>query len=264
MRKEILFLFVVCFLLGFCVANVSAQEEEPKSQLFFIHYDQVIPGMVDKYEEAAKGIVAKLSENNMTELKYTVAMTNDLNYLYVYELENMADLDKNPWQDLEKKIGKEAMDAMWQPYDNTYTMHKNYLIRLWPDLSYTPETSNEQMAEMNFRHWDFYYVDPDKGDEAREIAKQWLELYKSKNITTGYRLYTGDIGTEVPVYVAVQWAKSPAEFYAQNAKNEELLGEEGQALLDKTMAITHKFEQKDGWIRPDLSYMPETGEMTEK
>lgn len=263
MRHKVFILLLVGLVFNLGAFSILAQEEEPKSQLFFIHEDVVKPSMVSQYEEAVKGVVAKLKENNMTSLSHTVAMSEDFHYSYIYQIENMAALDANPWKELKKKIGEEAMEAMWKGYEGTYSKHKSFLARLQPSLSYTPETTSEESEAMNFRHWSFYYVNPDKGDEAREISKEWVALFTSKKIPTGYRMYTGGIGTEVPLYIVVQWAKNAAEFYAQNAKNNELLGEEGQALSEKTMAITKKFKQKDGWIRPDLSYRPEE-EMTAK
>ncbi|MFQ5770050.1 MAG: hypothetical protein ACE5HX_05915 [bacterium] len=263
MRHKVFILLLVGLVLNLWAFSILAQEEEPKSQLYFIHEDVVKPSMVSKYEEAVKGVVAKLTENNMTSLSHVVAMSEDFHYSFIAQIENMADLDKSPWKELEKKIGEEAMKAMWKGYEGTYYKHHSFLVRLRPDLSYTPETTSEESEEMNFRHWSFYYVNPDKWNEAREISKEWVALFKSKKIPTGYRMYTGGIGTEVPLYIVVQWAKNAAEFYAQAAKNDELLGEEGEALGAKTMAITRKFEQKNGWIRPDLSYMPEE-EMTAK
>ena len=61
----------------------------------------------------------------------------------------------------------------------------------------------------------------------------------------------------------VQSAKNAADFESKNAKVNELLGEEAQELMQRTMAITRKFETKTGWMRPDLSYMP-SEEMTAK
>ena len=56
--------------------------------------------------------------------------------------------------------------------------------------------------------------------------------------------------------MVVQWAKSADEFYAQQAENREALGDAAD-LSKRTMALTRKFESYDGWIRPDLSYLPD-------
>lgn len=266
MKGKILILVVVGLLVNLCGLNVYAQEEESQSQLFRIHEDVVKPSMVNKFEEARKGLLAKLMENNITSMSYRVAVTDDFHYMMVSEIENMAALDKNPWQELREKMGDEESRAMAKWNDGTYDMHHTYLARLQHNLSYTPENAGENSEEMNFRHWSFYYINPDKAEEAREIAKEWHDLYTKKNIPSGYgyRIYTGGIGTEVPLYVVVQSAKNAADFEARNAKVNELLGEDAQELMQRTMAITRKFDTKTGLMRPDLSYMPETEEMTKK
>ena len=263
MREKILIVVVVGLLVNLFALNVYAQEEESQSQLFVIHEDVVKPSMVGKFEEARKGLLAKLKEHNMTSMSYRVAVTDDFHYMMISEIENMAALDKNPWQELREKMGDEESRAMAKWNDETYDMHHSYLVRLQHNLSYTPENAGENSEEMNFRHWSFYYINPDKAEEAKEIAKEWHTLFASKKIPTGYRIYTGGMGTEVPLYVVVQWAKNAAEFQAQDAKTNELLGEEGKELSQRTFAITRKFETKTGWMRPDLSYMP-SEEMTAK
>ena len=120
------------------------------------------------------------------------------------------------------------------------------------------------MEEGNFRHWDFYHINPDKEDEASAIGKEWHALYASKNISTAYRVYKGGLGTEMPTYVVVVSAKNAADYAAQNQKIMEMLGEEGKALNEKTMTITNSFRSVNGWFRPDLSYLPQTDEMTAK
>ncbi len=256
MREKILIMVVVGFLVNLCALNVYAQEEEPKGQLFVIHEDVVKPSMVGKYEEATKSVVAKLKANNMTSISYVMAVADDFHYYWISEIENLAALDENPWQELEKKIGEDEMKAMWDGYDDTEDMHHTWLARLRPDLSYTPENAGENSEEMNFRHWDWYYINSGKGTEAKAIAKERHDLYTKKNIQSSYRIFTGGLGTEQPLYVVLQSAKNAADFEANNAKVMELLGEDAQDLMQRTLAITRKFDTKTGWMRPELSYMP--------
>ena len=59
----------------------------------------------------------------------------------------------------------------------------------------------------------------------------------------------------MPVIVVRSTAKDPADYYAIDMKDRELLGDEGKALFARAFAITRRFETKGGWIRPDLSTM---------
>jgi len=264
MRDKILIMVVVGLLVNLCALNVYAQEEESQSQLFFIYEAVVKPSMVGKYEEATRNVTAKLKANNMTSIRYVMSVTDDFHYYWGSEIENLAALDEDPWQELRKKLGDEEWKAMLAGYDETTDMSHTWLGRLRPDLSYTPENAGENSEEMNFLHWDWYYIESGKRAEAREIAKEWHDLYTKKNIQSSYSIFTGELGTEQPLYVVVQSAKNAADFEANNAKVNDLLGEDAEELMQRTMAITRKFETKTGWMRPDLSYMPETEEMTKK
>ena len=266
MRGKLFTLLLAVLLLQVFVWNVSAQEEGAKSKdkLYVIHEDIVKPSKVAEYEKAAKGFAEALAKADMHNLKNLVIQTDDMVYSYVSEVENMASLDERPFKELKEKMGEEAFDAMFDAYNGTFESHRNFMVRLRDDLSYTPEQSEESTEEMNFRHWDFVHYFPDKGDEAKEISKEWVELYKSKKSPMGYRTYTGGLGTDTPFYVYVAWAKDAQDFHAQNDKNRELLGDEGKDLWQRTLAITRKFEHKNGRIRPDLSYLPEEEELTAK
>ncbi|RMH90973.1 MAG: hypothetical protein D6681_14080 [Calditrichaeota bacterium] len=254
MHRKAMVWAVLCLLLFVGGFSVSAQEYKSGDQLFMVHEDFVKPSMVAEYEAAIKGFQAALRQHGVTDFGYTTAMTGDFHYLHVQPIKNMAALDGNPLEGLEKSMGKEALQAMWAKFEGCYDVHKNYLVRLSENFSYNPENVTMSDEEMNFRHWDFYFINPDKAEEARAVAKEWRELHAQKKVPYGYRIYLGGLGTEMPLYVVVQWAKNAADFADRQARVNEMLGEEGKALGVKTMALTRKFEQKNGWMRPDLSY----------
>ncbi len=244
---------LICLLFFMCLTPIQAQEVE-KSQKFIVHEDVVKPGMVAEYETASKAFNGALEEHGATGSEYLTVSLNDMRYLYVSPIENMAALDSNPLREaLNEALGEEGRKTLMSGFDGTYDTHKDYVLNLSNELSYN---SGEIVEEgVYFRHFDYYFVYPGKWDEAKAISKEWKDLYTSKNIPQGHRIYTGGLGTE-PLIMVVQWAKSADEFYAQQAKTRETLGDV-KDLMDRTMAITRKFESYDGWIRPDLSYKPE-------
>jgi hypothetical protein len=89
-----------------------------------------------------------------------------------------------------------------------------------------------------------------------ELANEWKALYESKNIQAGYWVYMGDMGTDMPLILVAQSAKSAKDYYSRTAQINATLGAEGEALLKKTWSVVRKFEEKDGFIRPDLSFLP--------
>ncbi len=265
MKGKVLVVVLAVLIVHVFAWALAAQEEEDKSpnKMFIIHEDVVKPSMVAEYEKATKGLQEALGKHGMTNLKNVVVQNDEMVYSYVSEVPNMAALDERPFAELRKKMGAEAFDAMFDEYAGTYVSHRDYMMTLRPGLSYTPEGAADS-GEMNFRHFDMAHFNPSKDDEARELAKEWVTLYENKKSPMGFRTYTGGIGTNTPFYMWVSWAKDAADFYAQNAKNRELLGEAGDDLWERSLAITDKFEHNNGRIRPDLSYLPKEEEMTAK
>jgi hypothetical protein len=58
----------------------------------------------------------------------------------------------------------------------------------------------------------------------------------------------------MPYIIFVQPAKGRVDWATLSDRQDEQLGDEGNKLLKRMMAITQKFEHKDGMMRPDLYY----------
>jgi hypothetical protein len=99
------------------------------------------------------------------------------------------------------------------------------LIVLRPDLSYMAE-STPISGERPFRKYYWWYAIPGKEQELEEVAKAYVELYESKGIDMGFRLYQTVMGPELPTYLVVENAASEADYHAQSAEVQAALGEE--------------------------------------
>lgn len=232
----------------------SSQAQEAKTQMYVVHEDLVKPNMVKEYEDACKALKEAFGEHSTEGSRYLTVSLDDMRYLFVSPIANMAALDSNFFQPVVEAMGEENFGKLMSKYDGTFTTHKDYVVSLNHDLSYN---SDEIVQEgVNYRRFSYFFVNPDKWEEATAIGKEWKDLYSSKNIPSGYRVYTGGLGTE-PTMLIVEWAKSAADYYAQEAKTREMLGDV-QDLINRTMAISNKMESYDGWIRADLSHLPES------
>ncbi|GJM29549.1 MAG: hypothetical protein DHS20C17_21840 [Cyclobacteriaceae bacterium] len=224
------------------------------AQKFIVHEDVVFPSKIAAYEAASKVFAETMEKHEATDAAFLTVSLDDNRYLYVSAIADFAALDSNPFKKVSEAMGEDAFGKMMSQYDGTFESHKNYVINLSHDLSYN---SNEIIMEgVNFRHFDYWYVTPGKWKEAKAIAKEWKDLYASKGVEQGYRVYTGGLGTE-ELLMVVSWAKSPEEFYSQRAKNREALGDIND-IMNRTMALTRKRESFDGMIRPELSYQPKS------
>ncbi|MDR8393705.1 hypothetical protein NC796_21305 [Aliifodinibius sp. S!AR15-10] len=255
MKTANLALSVLLCLFTIVSATVQAQEK-PMGQLYAIHEDVVYPSKVQHYEETAKNLANLFREHQIGSMSYTTANTMDFTYIYITPLKSLADVEKMDmaFAELQDKIGDEAFEEAMGAFSDCYDSHRNYMVRMRSDLSYKPEYGNNPNDGMNYRSWEFYHVYPGKEAQMEEMAMKWKNLYTKHNIAEGYRIYLGDMGTEMPLLIVVQSAKNAVDHATKSEKIMKTLGEEGESLWYETMAMVRKIEQKTGMIRPDLSY----------
>ena len=245
--------FLFLFLLSF--TQLPAQEKLPDQDMYMFHEDVIYPYMQEKYEKASKDFVEMLKEANV-EGSYRSIQLEYFTYNYIIPVKDYDGLSKymSASKEMTAKIGEEKMNKVMSGFDGCYASHKNFLITLRNDLSYKPKYGLNPDERLNFRHVDYLNIIPGKEDEMEQLLKEEKALYESKNIEEGYRVYFGGIGTDMPLVVLVQPAKGRTDWSMLSDRQDEQLGDEGTKLLNKFMAITQKFEHKNGEMRPDLYY----------
>ena len=257
MKANLFTVFLSFCLTVFLIPAINAQEKLPETELLLVHEDVVFPYMIDQYEKAAKDYVDMLKAANI-EQPFRVLQFEYFTFNTVRPVKDYDGLAKQMGMrdEMIEKIGKEKFDKVMAEFDGCYSSHKNYLLTLRNDLSYKAQYGLNPDDGINYRHLDFFYIIPGKEAEMTQLIKDYKALYESKNIEEGYRVYYGGIGTDMPMVLFVQPAKSRVDFATLSDKQDEILGEEGNKLFEKALSITQKFEHNDGIMRPDLFYMP--------
>ncbi len=237
-------------------AQSPAQEKLPDKEMFLFHEDNIFPYMQEKYEKASKDFADMMKEANV-DGSYRLIQIDYFTYNYIIPVKDFEGLSKYMGMRSEtmEKIGKEKMETTMSQFDGCYASHKNFLMTLRNDLSYKPKYGLNSDDGINYRHIDYLYIIPGKEAEAEQLAKDYKALYESKNIEEGYRVYMGGLGTDMPMISFVQPAKGRVDWAMLSDRQDQQLGDEGTKLLNKFMAITQKFEHKNGMMRPDLGYM---------
>lgn len=238
------------------IAPAAAQQEE----LFWLHREAVKPDRIAEYEATARELIAFVQANRdvMPKFNFQTWMSTDLSYVFVTPIGNsLAGSDFFPVE-FAGAMGK-------KPAEFTKLMHlggeqsilfEDTILAMNPAHSYEPAMPRLKPEERNFAHFDFYHIIPGHEDVADQIAKDYVALYKKKNIADGYYLLRAIFGPEVPVYIVRTDAKDPADYWQKRMETEKLLGPEGQELAKRAMAITRRLEVHDAFRRPDLSLMP--------
>ena len=254
MRSKISVFLVVSLVVSICALTILAQEKEQQAKAFYVREVAVRPSGLMNFIAGVKELVAQETEHKFPFPIYAYG-TEDFMFYFLAPLgEGTIEDFWKAWGEFQVKIGQEQGQKIQKLMEGTTEYHNDGFVVLRPDLSYTPENPRLKPEEANFRNWIFYYIEPGKEKETEEVAKKLVALYKSKNIPDGWDTYEVIMGKEAPLYVIVDRAKNAADYYSTDYS--KLLGEEAKALSVKSLPLLRKLETKQGWFRPDLSYIP--------
>lgn len=231
--------------------QASAQNEK-RYQHFVIHEDPVKPYMMEEYEHAAKHLTHVSKQHKLTA-NWLAVQLDDNRYMYVSPIENMAELDKNIFEPLQKKLSKEDYGKIWANFDKSYDSHRDYVVNLDTELSYMPAGISINPSGKPYRHFTYYYVVPDMVEKVEMIGKKFKELYQSKGVQQEYRVYRNGFG-EADTYFLVVSAARDAETHARESEaRKQKLGEEGKALYEKLLKHVKAVKNVTGMVREDIS-----------
>src|ERR1051325_7520048 len=237
----------------------AALSAQPKPSFITVHEEIVPPAMTMRYEALTKEFLATLAAKNVNDpnVAFTTFMTADFHYVYVSRLQGGVaryETMVNAWMSLPEKVGKEKWQDLMTRSAGTTSSYNEIMAMRRDDLSYMPATPRLKPEEQTYARWQFYYLVPGKEMEAEQVARDYAALFKSKNIGDGFTIYMAMNGNDLPLLVAGITAKSAADFAMTDEKNTAALGNDLPALRARALAITRKFETREGWYRPDLSY----------
>ena len=258
MKNKTLFSLVALFVVCLNVLPTLAQDTERKTELW-INYDMVVkPSMVNECEAVVKDMVAKDTKYKLGYQYYTVS-TEDFHYSFKVQLENYGDFDNylKAWNVVATKMGVEQHQALYNRFAGTYESYSVDAAYRRYDLSYSPENPRLKWVENNFVVTDYFYIKAGKEEEFEKVMKELIALIKSKNIPEMFQAYVVAIGPDMPVYFVQLRGKSASDFWIHNEKMWEILGKEGELLFGKMKSLARKRDLRQGWYRPNLSYIPE-------
>jgi hypothetical protein len=256
MKSKISAVLAVCFILGFLPLATNGQRPEQQYRLFMVIDEVVKPSMAPKYLEASKKYIAFLKDH---QYPYTINTywTNDNHALWTIPIENYAEIDKIMAQT--NKLMQESADAYKAVMDSIKGTYESTRLCVYAlDLKYSMIAEEEMIEsdEDNFIFFDTYYFEAGEEAEVNKILDEWKALVADIKIVQNWEFYWGMMGTDNPVLVTAASAKDPVEFWQENAKQWEAMGEGAGKIKQKMMKYVRKQEQKTGWFHKELSYAP--------
>jgi hypothetical protein len=250
------FLLLSSLLLTFAV--FAQQAPAPKPQLYVIHEEVAKPSALMQYEASGKDFIAALSEKKFTSstLSFTTFMTPDFHYIYVAPIANFAAYDamQGEFGRARDTVGASRWDDFMRRGSDAMVSY-NESVMLWrPDLSYMPANPRLAQADRRYYRWDFHYLNPGQEKESEAIARDFAALFRQKNMTDSFNIYTAVLGTDLPLLLVAIPARSESDLLAADERINSALGADIRPLHQRAMAITRRFERREGTLRPDLSY----------
>lgn len=235
---------------------ISFAQDSKDSQAYWIHEDRVKPGMTDEYEQIAKDLVAACKEHNIQETQWLTMALNDNSYLYVTPMENFAELDKDGLASLSEKMGDEKMATLFDRFNNTYDEHGDYIVYLNKNLSYMPGGVSQTIEGQNYRTLYYNYVTPENNKEFVETMKKMKIAFEKHNSKMHYRVYKTGFGVMGTYYMVAVAGESNLQSAKTGDDNWNAMKDDFGPLLKELSKYTWKTDEKRGWMREDLGYIP--------
>ncbi|WP_299521290.1 hypothetical protein [Winogradskyella sp.] len=243
---------IALLIVVFAINISNSQEESPT--MFAVHTDNVKFEMIPKYEELSLKFKTLCEEHEIKDLNWTTISVEDGRYVYVMPIKNMAELDKNHMEEMEKKIGEDKINQMFTEFDECYDSYNTQIVHLKSELSYMPEGYSTK--EKNHREYHFLYYPPKNAKAMKEAMGKVKEMFKAKGIKNGYEVYHSGFGSDGIYYMVAIAGASEMAIAQGGEENDKLLGEEKDAVFWEVIKLTSKYDQVEANIRPDLSYWP--------
>lgn len=246
--------------LLFLASSVCAQmATPPRPELYLIHEEIAKPSMVMQYESVTRELLNTLAEKNADPkiMSMNLFTTTDLHYVYVVPISSFAGIDaiNQQFMNVAQAAGKDRWADLMNRGNATMSSYNEFVVMKRPDLSYVPATPRVKQSDVRFAHWAFYYLDASKPmDGVEQIAKDYVALFRSKNVPDPFTVYVASSGNDLPLLVVSVPAKSAADYYTEDERVAAMLGADVRPLQARALANTRRYEVKDATLRPELSY----------
>jgi hypothetical protein len=239
---------------------LTAQDTAQAPSFFVMHQEMAKPSMLKQYEEVNKEFIATVQKHHAHSpaFSFTTVAGDDHVYTYITPIRGFTDIESiyNGFAALAKAEGEARWGDLMRRGGDAMEYVRESILMEDPSLSYTPEKPRFKPEEQAYLHVKLFYLKPGYETEADDAARQIANLFRQKKVELGYRLFKVVLGPEMPLLIVVIGAKDPVDYATTDKAHLEVLGAEGQALFQRVFAITRRFEQHGGWVRPDLSLAP--------
>jgi len=261
MRRTLLSLILISLFLP----TVAGE----KSELWYMHFDQVKPDQIETFEKASAGWVEAFKKADMgPDFNFFVSSSPEFTYVTSWSLKSYAQLDNSEKMQamVAEKVGQETLDALEKMAAPTIARHHSSLSRHLSQLSYHPANPMTAKPYPPFMSIGVHYVKPGKGDDFKNVITRLKEALTKADHGLGFDIFRVEFG--MGSYVMIWHADDAAQFFANNKLKgvlEKALGQESARQLYADWRSTiHQYDYHLGSFREELSYISQPAETEKK
>ena len=240
---------IVIFFMLLNSISLFGQINSAKKDLLLIREDKVYPSMTQDYEVSLGDLKSFLEKNNVKGFNYFTHLHDNFTYSHVTPIKELKNLNNGITEFFAKKINNPELDVILNYLSNTISSFNYYIVQFNPELSYIP--NGEDWLENNqYRKWHYYYFYPGTSTSVEEVLAAYKQLYLDKKVEMGFKVFSGFLGVEQPLYILTTWAENPLDFQADLDKASNLVGKEGTTLWNLLMGYVQETKTVEGWFLP--------------
>ncbi len=245
----------IVVILLFIFGNAACQLSDEKWDLMLIREDKVYPSMTDNYEMTLTDLKGFLTSKKAKDFTYFTHIQDNYSFAHVTPIHHLKDLSKGIHSFFAKEVNDPELDVILAYLNETIESYRYYIVQYRPEFSYVPQ-GDHWGDKTPYRKWVYYYFHPGSESDVEGIFSSWKHLYESKGVKSGFRVFSGFIGTEQPLYILTTWAEDPLTYHQNLQETMDVLGEDGALLWAKMMEFVNVADITEGWFLPQYSYAP--------
>ena len=234
------------------VAQESAEKEKQQSYLRIVQY-VVPPGKADEFQTIARQVVEQLADQESTA-SFVCMRSQEVVFSFILPMNSSGERSRQTGALIE--AGRSLGDAWARQAADTIDYMNEFLVIARPDLSYVPENPRLSPTETRFMHFDFHHLNFGTESVAEATAKRFAALHEQTGCDTGFTVYEVVGGTELPILIVATGAKDIADYYANQQRVLERLGDGVASIAESRDTVVRRIEQIDSTVLPELSYQP--------
>ncbi|WP_430972651.1 hypothetical protein [Sunxiuqinia rutila] len=249
--KKIYFLPLLALML---VSLLTYAQENKKEQLWYCYVETVAPDALFEYQEMSIELAALAKEHDFP-FNFYVWSTRDLDFEVWYPINSLDDITviEEHWDMIMNEWGEEKAVA----FGKTKTKNNSFTMITQYELSFRPENPRPEIAEAGYLQFQEFRIIPGKQEEVEAVIRDANKLLAEHNYDDPWYIAKPGIGMEMPSLIAWSYGKDVQDFYKQDKKFQDELGEVFKPLNKRFIACLASVKSGEVYYKKAFSYEKE-------